>query len=121
MAIGPELTCNSCKKRVPLGTMRYAKDGSGLICEECLNRQNNGGINLKAAISATTPFTKKQIEETPKKKVSFTCTSCRFKYARALDFRGPKSCPNCGKDTVVYNLPNNADALLKELDEMDDI
>jgi len=43
------------------------------------------------------------------------------KWSRALDFRGPKLCPSCGRDTIMYNLPNDADELLRELDRMDDV
>lgn len=113
-----ELTCNSCKKRTALNEMKYSKDGAGLICSECHDRASNGGINLrKAQETIAAP-----VSAAPRKKVDYTCKNCRFKYSRAIDFRAQsKICPNCGRDTVVYNLPNKADDLLKELDQMDDI
>ncbi len=59
--------------------------------------------------------------EQPKKKIAYYCRSCNFRFARAIDFRGPRTCPNCNKDTIIANLPSNADDLLRELDRMDDI
>ncbi len=109
-----QLTCNSCKNRVSLDTMRYSKDGSGLICENCWNKQHHG-VNLKIKPQTFT----KPVDTTPKKKVQYTCRSCSFRFSRSLDFRGPKLCPNCGKDTIMYNLPNDADELLRELDRLD--
>jgi len=111
-----ELNCTSCKRRVPLNTMKYAKDGSGLICEECLDKQVHG-VNIKIKPKPI----KKYVETSRKKKVSYTCKSCSFRFSRAIDFRGPKNCPNCGKDKVAYNLPNDADELLRELEKMDDV
>ena len=112
-----ELTCNSCKKRTALNSMKYAKDGSGLVCEDCLSRQLNNGVNVRAM---NQPAEKAPVSTVEKKKVAYTCTSCGFKYSRALDFRAQsKICPNCGKGTTVHNLPNDAEKLLKELDEMD--
>ena len=112
-----ELTCSACKNRVLLGSMRYSKDGKGLICEDCLNKQNNG-VNLR--VKPQTTF-KRPVDVTPRKKVDFICKSCSFRWNRAIDFRGPKLCPNCGRDSIVYNLPNDADELLRELDRMDDV
>ncbi len=119
MAIQPELTCNACKKRSPLNTMKYSKDGSGLICEDCLMKQN-GGVNLRNKPQATFDA-KPAVQTEQKKKVMYTCKTCNFRFSRALDFRGPRLCPNCGRGDVIYNLPNKADDLLRELDEMDDI
>ena len=118
--VQPELTCKSCKKRTPLNQMKYSKDGSGLICEECLNKETSS----LAISQKTTPasFSSKiTTADQQKKKVEYHCTSCAFKWARALDFRGPRVCPNCGRTSVVYNLPNDADKLLRELDQMSDI
>ncbi|HME87317.1 MAG TPA: hypothetical protein VKE88_02800, partial [Candidatus Nanoarchaeia archaeon] len=116
--------CNACKKRTPLPEMKYSKDGSGLICSDCLNKQI-GGVNLRPSSQVSAPgasFAPKQVLEDQKKKVQYTCRACNFRYSRALDYRGgTKICPNCGRDTVSYNLPNDANKLLKELDEMDDI
>jgi hypothetical protein len=116
--IQPELTCSSCRKRSPLNEMKYSKDGSGLICGGCHDKQTNGGISLRPSAQEV----KVPVNTTPRKKVEYTCKNCRFKYARAIDFRAQsRLCPNCGKCNVVYNLPNKADDLLRELDEMDDI
>lgn len=112
-----ELHCNSCRTRVQLASMRYSKDGKGLICESCWNKQNKG-VDLK--VIPQTTFTR-PIDTAPRKKVEYFCKNCSFKWSRALDFRGPKLCPGCGRDTVMYNLPNDADELLRELDRMDDV
>ena len=112
-----ELTCNSCKSRVALAGMRYSKDGKGLICENCWTKQSNG-VNLR--VKPQTTFTR-QSDNTPRKKVDFVCRSCSFRWSRAIDFRGPKLCPNCSRDTVLYNLPSGADDLLRALDKMDDV
>ncbi|MBN2421518.1 hypothetical protein JXB27_04535 [Candidatus Woesearchaeota archaeon] len=112
-----ELTCNSCKKRVVLNEMKYSKDGAGLICSECYDKEFHGGVSLRQKHEMTN--IPAPVEN--KKKVQFVCKHCAFRYSRALDFRGPKLCPNCGRDSVVYNLPNKAEDLLRELDEMDDI
>ncbi len=114
MANGAELTCNSCKQRVALNSMKYSKDGTGLICENCLNKQNNG-VSLR--IKPQTTFTKPS-DSLPKKKVKYSCKMCRYQFERALDFRGPRLCPNCGREDIMYNLPNDADDLLKELDDI---
>lgn len=114
----PELTCQACKKRVALGTMRYSKDGSGLICESCVQK-SSGKINLKSSIQEVSLPKSNNVKHG--KKVEFYCKNCSFKWSRAIDFRGPKLCPSCGRDTVMYNLPNDADELLRELDRMDDV
>ena len=67
------------------------------------------------------PSFTRPVDTTPKKKVDYTCRSCSFRWSRAIDFRGPKLCPNCARDTVMYNLPNDADELLRALDRMDDV
>lgn len=109
----PELTCNSCKKRTAMSTMKYSKDGAGLICGACLDKQNNG-----VALTSRAPVATPMPDEDTRKKVSFSCRNCGYRYARVLDFRGPKLCPNCGRDTVSYNLPNKADQLLRELEDL---
>ncbi len=111
-----ELSCNACRTRVPLPSMRYSKDGAGLICESCYSKQN-GGINLKI----TPQSFSRPVDNIPRKKVVYTCKTCRYKFSRGLDFRGPRLCPNCGKGDIIYNLPNDADELLRELDRMDDV
>jgi hypothetical protein len=111
-----ELNCNSCRNRVSLAQMRYSKDGKGLICETCYDKQNNG-VSIKVKQQTFI----RPIDTTPKKKVEFFCKNCSFKWSRGIDFRGPRLCPSCGKDTVMYNLPNDADELLRELDRMDDV
>ena len=113
-----ELNCNACRNRVGLASMRYSKDGKGLICEACYGKQS-GGVNLK--VIPQTTFSRSANDSAPKKKVDFFCKNCSFKWARAIDFRGPKLCPSCGRDTVMYNLPNDADDLLRALDRMDDV
>ena len=112
-----ELNCNSCRNRVSLESMRYSKDGRGLICESCWNKQSTG-VSIK--VKPQTTFSR-QSHTGSKKKVEYFCKNCSFKWSRGLDFRGPKLCPGCGRDTVMYNLPNDADELLKELDRMDDV
>ena len=111
-----QLTCNACKTRVSLSSMRYSKDGKGLICDGCWTKQN-GGANLRIP----KPVFTRPVDATPREKVDFTCRSCSFRWHRGLDFRGPKLCPNCGKDSIMYNLPNDADDLLRALDKMDDV
>ena len=119
----PELNCNACKKRTQLNSMKYAKDGSGLVCEDCLNKQLDGkAIRMKTQVpSYAIPGVNTRNVDGQKKKVDYTCKSCSFKFSRAIDFRGPKLCPNCGKDSILFNLPNDADDLLKALDKMDDV
>ncbi|MEK6886835.1 MAG: hypothetical protein AABW88_03305 [Nanoarchaeota archaeon] len=111
-----ELNCNGCRSRVGLASMKYSKDGKGLICESCYNKQTSGiSVNIK-------PQTfNRPIDTTPKKKIEFFCKNCSFKWSRALDFRGPKLCPGCGRNSIMYNLPNDADELLRELDKMDNV
>lgn len=104
-----ELNCKLCRKRVPLEEMKFCKDGSGLICAECSNKEKHG-VNLKIE---SKPI-QKPVEN--KKKIAYYCRSCNFRFTRAIDFRGPRVCPNCNKDTIIANLPTNADDLLRELD-----
>jgi rubrerythrin len=108
-----ELNCASCKKRVLVHSMKYSKDGRGLICEECTLKQGSG-----AKLKIKTPtFSAPAVQTT--NKIVYVCKVCSFKFSRGADFRGPKLCPNCGRDTIIYDLPNKADDLLRELERLD--
>ena len=85
-----------------------------LNCERISDRQNKSN---KVKIRENT-FTR-PVEFEPKKKVKHKCLSCGYNYERAGNLRGPKNCPNCASENVVYDMPNKADDLLKELDKLD--
>jgi len=111
--MGTEITCSDCSKKTQINTMRYSRDGSGLICQDCGIKQGTNRLKI-----TPNPFTKKP-ELVPKKKIVYVCKACNYRFTRAVDFTGPKICPYCGKNTVIYDLPNHADDLLRELDKLD--
>ena len=103
-----ELNCKTCRKRVPVKEMKFSKDGSGLVCEDCTNREKHG-VNVKVQ-----PIPRPV--EAERKKIAYYCKSCNFRFSRAIDFRGPSNCPNCSRNTIIANLPKNADDLMRELE-----
>ena len=109
-----ELNCSACHRRVAVSDMKYSRDGSGLICDQCSMKQGSG-VKLKIKSSTFT----KSVDFVAKKKITYICTSCNYKYDRVAGFRGPRICPNCSKRQVIYDLPKDANELMKELDKLD--
>lgn len=49
-------------------------------------------------------------------KLSLRCSSCNYKFSRSVV---PQLCPFCGKRTVQEDTDTSAEALLREVDEME--
>lgn len=111
-----ELSCKLCKKRVDASSMKYAKDGSGLVCSECSEKQSG---KLKVPM----PQLMKEAPKTVRSagKIEFRCKACSYKFSRTADYYdlGQKVCPMCGKETLMSDLPKDADELLRKLDFLD--
>ena len=45
----------------------------------------------------------------------YKCAACNWKFSRNFT---PKLCPYCGKESVVIDVPKNADDLLREVGEI---
>ncbi len=82
------MKCGRCLQQVPLGDMKYAKDGSTLVCMQCR------GLTVQEHADAM-----RYDASPPLSKTGYACTSCGFTFSRANIT--PKRCPFCAKETIV--------------------
>ncbi|NJL43862.1 MAG: hypothetical protein HC945_00865 [Nitrosarchaeum sp.] len=86
--------CSRCFKEVPLAQVRLAKDGVSKVCAAC----------FKEAAAAQRPVRNEvQMSQGDRALRSgarkFSCTACGYVFSQTKLL--PKSCPYCGKKTVV--------------------
>jgi hypothetical protein len=83
-------TCEKCGNKTPLETMTYSKDGTKLVCKDCLNRENG----------VYTASIKKPIEAPkPVEMVRYKCSHCQYSFSRKKDIE-VKTCPYCSREMI---------------------
>jgi DNA-directed RNA polymerase subunit RPC12/RpoP len=82
--------CGKCGAKTALEEMEYSKDGTKLVCKDCLNKEK--GL-YTAAI-------KKPLEAPkPVEMTKYKCGHCQYSFSRKKDIE-VKTCPYCSRDSI---------------------
>ncbi len=101
---GIVMKCGRCLQQVPLGEMRYAKDGKTLVCQRCR------GLSIQEHLDR---LKRRPAAQPPRGGgTRYTCTSCGFAFSRTNI--APTRCPYCARPTVVEAQDVSGSRLLEE-------
>ncbi|MFH1511428.1 MAG: hypothetical protein ABIF10_07080 [Candidatus Woesearchaeota archaeon] len=100
MAVG-QMTCESCKKTVPISDVKYIMRGEKrqAMCKNCREKM------------------KEAKQDKSQQRRPYFCVRCKYKFKHKPTNQALLKCPYCGKgDKVIENIAPSADRLLKEID-----
>ncbi|MFH0978379.1 MAG: hypothetical protein V1837_03695 [Candidatus Woesearchaeota archaeon] len=105
MPTGQLVTCDHCRKGIPLSEIKYVlkgKDQTVPLCAACRSKYK-------------TPVEKKSVE--PKSdKVPYFCIRCKYKFRYNPKSGTALRCPFCGReDKVIEDKVPDADTLIRTL------
>jgi predicted RNA-binding Zn-ribbon protein involved in translation (DUF1610 family) len=81
------MRCGRCNRQVPIGELKYDRDGKTLLCYQCRGAKPEPVTESKIIQSA---------EQT---RQHYFCTACGYHFTRANIV--PQRCPYCGKESIV--------------------
>ncbi len=104
------IACMKCKKKVPIKSMRYSKNGEDLICIDCHNIEMsnaqssvNGLIKPMPTLSASSTKTDKhKTKDLPSQKISYECSKCGYRFSRNKEVI-VNLCPYCNGGPLAKN------------------
>jgi predicted RNA-binding Zn-ribbon protein involved in translation (DUF1610 family) len=103
------MTCKRCGKKTIMKNMRYDKDGSSMICIDCLNKE----VQLRDP--KTLPTHSEPKKAAKKEAVTkWYCQDCKYHFERKTTAQVSK-CPYCGK--AGYLMPETKLASDKIIEE----
>ncbi len=112
-----QITCKRCGNKTAVRDMKYDMNGKDLICGRCYEIKVAAAKKPKAAGQYADPPKQKAEFSNPlegKREIKYYCPKCKFRFSRKLENGIPKSCPYCGKATLVQEYKGNADQLIKD-------
>jgi|GEM_PF-2193703 len=109
------MRCGRCQQQVPLSEMKYAKDGTTLVCRQCRGLTTQEHL-AKLRPKEKEPASKGRFEQ-PRAAVKYQCTNCGFSFIRTNI--KPTRCPYCAKPSVIEAKAITSEKLLEESDAYD--
>jgi DNA-directed RNA polymerase subunit RPC12/RpoP len=97
------MTCDSCRKAVPISDLKYMLKGDSkmVLCSACRSKQKM----------------KDEKKGTMQDKKPYFCVRCKYKFKYKPSSQTVLRCPYCGKgDKIIEDIAPDADKLLKEMD-----
>ena len=99
------IACMKCKKKVPVKSMKYSKNGEDLICMDCHNLEKgikpaaSGSSGLVRPMPSGSPSaamtgTKQGTKDLPSSKIAYACEKCGYKFTRSKE-HPVVTCPYC--------------------------
>jgi len=82
------MRCGRCSRQVPMGELKYDKDGKTLLCVTCRGAHPEAQAHESKVLQSA--------EQTRK---HYFCSACGYHFTRANIV--PNKCPYCGKDAVM--------------------
>jgi predicted Zn-ribbon and HTH transcriptional regulator len=88
------MRCGRCLQQSVVSEMKYAKDGTTLVCTNCR------GLSIQEHLEKLRRKRQVQFDITPPSSATrYACTSCGFTFSRKN--LKPGRCPYCAKATIV--------------------